>query len=107
MSHVNAHINPQDGAVAPVDHEPGVAGTLHALPDEPPRIGSFATGLTNDEPRPWSGKQMVGARQSGIVSGALPDEPPRHGSFATGLANAEPRLWSGEQMAGDRPTRRR
>jgi hypothetical protein len=107
MSHVHPHVNPLDGAVAPVDHEPSVAGRLHALPYEPPRIGSFATGLTTVEPRPWSGMQMVDARQSGVASGALPDESPRTGSFATGLTTDEPRPWSGEQMVGEGRARRR
>src|SRR5688500_9922330 len=57
-----------------VDHQPRGPRRMHALADEQLRIGSFATGLAKDEPRPWNGKQMVGARQSGRV-GALPDEP--------------------------------
>jgi hypothetical protein len=106
MSHVHAQFNQQDGAVTTIDDESGVANRLHALPDELPKVGSFATGLANAEPRLWSGEQLVGARRSRIVSGALRDELPRVGSFATGLANAEPRLWSGEQLVGDRLTRR-
>jgi hypothetical protein len=84
-----------------VDHQPRGPRRMHALADEQLRIGSFATGLAKDEPRPWNGKQMVGARQSGRV-GALPDEPPRIGSFATGLANNDPRPWNGRQMVGNR-----
>jgi hypothetical protein len=57
-----ANIKPQDTATPLVDHEPTVASRLHLLPDEPPRIGSFATGMASDEPRPWSGKQMVADR---------------------------------------------
>ena len=102
MTHAHASIKPQDNAIPLVDHEPTVASRLHVLPDEPPRIGSFATGMASDESRPWSGKQMVGARQSGVAGGALPDEPPRIGSFATGMASDEPRPWSGEQMVADR-----
>ena len=107
MSHVHADINTQDTAAALVDHQAGVASRIHALADEPPRIGSFATGLANVEPRPWSGKQLVGARQSGVVSGALPDDHPRIGSFATGLASDEPHPWSGKQLVAHRLRRRR
>lgn len=106
MTHVDAEINPQEPAAALVDYQPAVADRIHALPYELPRIGSFATGLAKDQPRPWSGKQLVGAR-SGAVSRALPDEQPRIGSFATGLANDEPRPWSGKQLVGDRLGRRR
>lgn len=60
MSHVHADFNPQDAASELVDHQPGVVSGLDARPHEAPRIGSFATGLANDEPRAWSGKQMVG-----------------------------------------------
>jgi hypothetical protein len=102
MTHAHANIKPQDNAIPLVDHQPTVASRLHLLPDEPPRIGSFATGMASDEPRPWSGKQMVGARQSGVAGGALPDEPPRIGSFATGMASDEPRPWTGKQMVADR-----
>ena len=103
MSHIHADINPQDAASELVDYQPGVVSRLVARAHEAPRLGSFATGLANDEPRPWSGKQMVGARRPGVVSGvdARPNEAPRMGSFATGLANDEPRAWSGEQMVGD------
>ena len=103
MTHVHAEINPQEPAPALVDHQPN---RIDALPDELPRIGTFAAGLANDKPRPWSGKQLVGA-QSGAVSRALPDEQPRIGSFATGLATDEPRPWSGKQLVGDRLGRRK
>jgi hypothetical protein len=36
------------------------SGRVGALSDEPPRIGSFATGLANDDRRVWNGRQMVG-----------------------------------------------
>ena len=62
MSQLQVDINLQDTAVALVDHRSGVARRIRALSDEPPRIGSFATGLANHEPRPWSGKQMVADR---------------------------------------------
>jgi hypothetical protein len=97
----SAEINPQVSADERVDHRPRVLRRIDALPDEPPRIGSFATGLATTEPRPWNGKQMVGARQPGRLA-ALPDEPPRIGSFATGLAKNDPRPWHGRQMVADR-----
>lgn len=96
----SADINPQVAADGLVDHPPHVLRRIDALPDQQPRIGSFATGLANTDPRPWSGKQMVGARQYGRV-GALPDEPPRIGSFESGLANNDPRPWNSRQMVGD------
>jgi hypothetical protein len=98
----NADINPQVAAGELADHPPRVLRRIDALPDEQPRIGSFATGLAKNDPRSWRGKQMVGERQSGRV-GALSDEPPRIGSFATGLANDDRRVWNGRQMVGDSP----
>ena len=35
---------------------------VEPLPDETPAIGTLATGLTDHQPRPWSGKQMVADR---------------------------------------------
>ena len=99
-------INPQVAAGELVEQHPRVLRRIDAPRHEEPRIGSFATGLANDEPRPWSGKQMIGALHSGRVA-ALPDEPPRIGSFATGLANHDPRPWNGRQMVGDRLRPRR
>jgi hypothetical protein len=62
MSHVHADINPQDNAVALVDQQPPVFSLVDSLPEETTAIGTFATGLTNHQPRPWSSKQMVGDR---------------------------------------------
>jgi hypothetical protein len=103
MSRGHADINPQDVASELGDHEPGVVSRVDPLRHQAPTIGSFATGLANDEPRLWSAKQLVPARRRGVVSSVeqLRDEAPTIGSFATGLADAEPRAWSGEQMVGD------
>jgi hypothetical protein len=105
--HVQADINPQDNAVAPVDQQPPVLSPVEPIPEETPAIGTFATGLTNHQPRPWSGKQMVGARRSGGLSrvDSLPKETPAIGTFATGLTNHQPRPWSGKQMVGERRER--
>jgi hypothetical protein len=99
-------INPEVAAGELVDQHPRVLRRIDALPHEEGRIGSFATGQATGEPRPWSGKQMIGALDSGRVA-ALPDGPPRIGSFATGLANHDPRPWNGWQMVGDRRRRGR
>jgi hypothetical protein len=107
MSHVHADINPQDNAVALVDQQPPVFSLVDSLPEKTPAIGTFATGLTNHQPGPWSGKQMVGARRPGGLSrlDSLPEETTAIGTFATGLTNHQPRPWSSKQMVGDRHER--
>jgi hypothetical protein len=100
---INPDTNPHVGDHEMVDRRRRVLRAINAGPDGQPRIGSFATGLASAEPRPWDGKQMVGARGSGSA-GAHAHEQPTLGSFATGFASVELRPWDGQQMIGARGT---